>query len=269
MGSVIEAWTKKYGKEKADKMWADANKRRREACKKIWTKEKRKEKSKQNIGKNNPMYGRTPYDVWVQKHGKDEADKLQKKHIENISKASKEMWKNDEYRNKVISSNTGKKRSKEFRENQRQAAIKQMKDPVQRELRSRAIRESYAKGTHSADIICSNQYGNRGFWNDHFYASEIELSRMKFLTKENIKWKRYVVGDLPFKFKYEYENVEHIYLPDFIIENDDGTLIVEEIKQSESGLTAKDLAKIECGKKTCTDHGVQYRVVYKNEVETV
>ena len=32
---------------------------------------------KKNSGENNPMAGRTPYDIWIEKYGKEEADRKQ------------------------------------------------------------------------------------------------------------------------------------------------------------------------------------------------
>lgn len=46
-------------------------------------------------GKNNPMYGHTIYDFMT-------TAEIQK-HKENMSKASKKLWQNQEYRNKVLS----------------------------------------------------------------------------------------------------------------------------------------------------------------------
>jgi len=85
-------------------------------------------------GKNNPFYGK--------KHSKDTIDKIKKK----ISQVSKEKWNNSEYRKKVINGMTGKKRSDEFKEKQRQNAIKQFKDNNQRKIRSDKMKESWAKG---------------------------------------------------------------------------------------------------------------------------
>lgn len=48
------------------------------------TQEFRNKMSLISSGENNPMYGRTVYDVWVEKYGKDEADKR--------DAARKEKW---------------------------------------------------------------------------------------------------------------------------------------------------------------------------------
>lgn len=38
-------------------------------------------------GKKNPMYGKSVYSVWLEKYGKEEADKRQKRYSKNMSKA--------------------------------------------------------------------------------------------------------------------------------------------------------------------------------------
>lgn len=52
------------------KMWADPDS-------KVNSKEHRDKLSKSARGKNNPMYGKNLYDVWTEKHGREEADKKQ------------------------------------------------------------------------------------------------------------------------------------------------------------------------------------------------
>lgn len=60
------------------------------------TDEFRQTMSKVTSGKNNPMYGRTPYEIWVEKYGKEEADRLHKewkhKHSVNNSGSGNPMY---------------------------------------------------------------------------------------------------------------------------------------------------------------------------------
>jgi group I intron endonuclease len=46
-------------------------------------------KKGKNKGSNNPMYARSPYDIWVEKYGKEEADKRKKALYEKRSKNKK------------------------------------------------------------------------------------------------------------------------------------------------------------------------------------
>jgi hypothetical protein len=52
------------------------------------TKEFRDKISKATSGKNNPMYGRSHYDVWLEKYGKEEADMKLEEFKSKISKAT-------------------------------------------------------------------------------------------------------------------------------------------------------------------------------------
>jgi len=85
-------------------------------------------------GKNNPFYGKT--------HSIEAIEKIR---IVNI-KISKEHWTNIEYRKNVINKMTGLKRSDKFKTIQRKNAIKQFKDPSQRAIRSKTMKESWQKG---------------------------------------------------------------------------------------------------------------------------
>lgn len=59
------------------------------------TKEFLDKMSKVSSGKNNPMYGKKVYDIWLEKYGKEEADKrkqaAKEKHLKNI-KRGKDCW---------------------------------------------------------------------------------------------------------------------------------------------------------------------------------
>lgn len=91
-------------------------------------------KHRDRTGANNPFYGKS--------FSEETLDKIKL----HCAEASKKLWENDEYRNKVIKNSTGLKRSEEFKENQRQAAYKQFEDDHQRELRSIRMKQSWEDG---------------------------------------------------------------------------------------------------------------------------
>lgn len=64
-------------------------------------------------GEKNPMYGKRPYDIWLEKYGKDEADKKLKNWKEKISIRNTGRITSEETKLKISKSNTGKKQSKE------------------------------------------------------------------------------------------------------------------------------------------------------------
>src|SRR5690606_10904764 len=67
-------------KNKSDARAAERSNSRCKSCilKYMKTDEYRKKMSKVTSGENNPMYGKSVYDTWVEKYGKDKADKLEK-----------------------------------------------------------------------------------------------------------------------------------------------------------------------------------------------
>lgn len=85
-------------------------------------------------GKNNPFFGKH--------HTKEtiESNKIK------CRQKSKEKWSDPDYRNSVIKGMTGKKRSEEFKETQRQNALKQFQDQHQRDIRSSQMHESWVAG---------------------------------------------------------------------------------------------------------------------------
>lgn len=91
-------------------------------------------KHRPRSGENNPFFG---------KHHSQETLKQIKIHT---SEATKQKWKDDKYRENVITGMTGKTRNDEFKETQRKNAINQFKDNSQRELRSNQMKQSWAEG---------------------------------------------------------------------------------------------------------------------------
>jgi G:T-mismatch repair DNA endonuclease (very short patch repair protein) len=85
-------------------------------------------------GKDNPFYGK--------RHNKKTIETIKKKN----SIRSKELWCDPVYREKVISGATGKKRSDEFKEKQRNNALKQFRDDKQRLIRSKYMKKSWEDG---------------------------------------------------------------------------------------------------------------------------
>lgn len=74
------------------------------------------------------------------------------------SKDHKNPWDNPTYREKVIRSNMGKKRTEEFKEAQRQRAYKQFKNPGQRLIRSAAMKNAWATGKMKNSMAKPSSY---------------------------------------------------------------------------------------------------------------
>ena len=136
-------------------------------------------------GANNPFFGK--------KHSKETLAKAKEK----CRKASIEKWKDPEYREKVIKGATGKKRSDEFKEIQREHALKQMQNIEQRQLRSEAMKQSWQNGN-----IVFHTHRSPNFSKDEKYFGELlrdKLGDNKIYLEDNFRIER---DDLPKRYYY-------------------------------------------------------------------
>jgi hypothetical protein len=72
-------------------------------------------------GENNPMAGRNPHSVWVEKYGKEEADRLEKEKNERRSKTMKEKGLSEEHLAKLKEVNSNRVVTQETRKKLRDA----------------------------------------------------------------------------------------------------------------------------------------------------
>lgn len=72
-------WIDKYGEEKAREMIKEKYSQIQKTLKETIDKDPNIKKimKQQSSGKNNPMYGKSVYSIWLEKYGKEEADKRQ------------------------------------------------------------------------------------------------------------------------------------------------------------------------------------------------
>lgn len=91
-------------------------------------------KCRPRSGEDNPFYGKT--------HTTETVDRIKV----TTSKKSKELWQDQEYRDRIKRTTTGLKRSDEFKETQRLNAIKQFEDTEQRDIRSVRMKKSWVDG---------------------------------------------------------------------------------------------------------------------------
>lgn len=138
-------------------------------------------------GINNPFFGK--------KHNKKTIDIIKKA----TSKNSKELWKNKEYRDKVVNNATGLKRTDDFKETQRQNALEQFKDKEQREIRSKSMKASWKDEKIIPNIHSINES-----------KQEIELRE---LVNDRLKGTDNVIKKKTIKINGRW------YYPDIIINN--------------------------------------------------
>ena len=97
----------------------------------------------ESIKKFNPMYGKSVYSCWINKYGKDIADKKQKELNNKFAKATTKLWTNSNYRENVINKSS-KPRKESFKKEQSLRITQWYKDnPIQRTLRSIAMKNSW------------------------------------------------------------------------------------------------------------------------------
>lgn len=143
-------------------------------------------------GSNNSFFGK--------KHSKETIEIIKDK----CKISSKELWKNDSYREKVINNTTGRKRTDEFRKTQSENAKKQMKDPNQLKIRSVCMKNSWEEGRIS--------WGE----NAHPNYSKAELKFGEMLTEKLGENSSFL--ERGFKIKVD-NSKQKTYLPDFKFKN--------------------------------------------------
>lgn len=125
-----------------------------------------------NSGKNNPFYGK--------KHTKETIETIKRKN----KKASKKLWQDPEYRQKVIDG-VSKPRREGFAEEQSERITQWYKDnPEQRSIRSEHMKKSWAEGK----IVSNNFSCNTSKIEEEFRKDVEEICGYK-LPKKTIRLK--------------------------------------------------------------------------------
>jgi len=138
--------------------------------------------------------------------------------IKKISKTSKERWKNNEYREKTIESmkkslNDGRcKKSLEYKENM-----------------SKKISQLYSEGiiSNQSNKYKTGKYTSKN--NEIFvYSSSYELESMKLFDFSNLikTW----TNKHGIRIKYFYNDINRHYVPDFLVEFNNGLSYIIEMK---------------------------------------
>lgn len=99
-----------------------------------------KRKNKQT-GKDNPMYGKSVYDVWLFKFGKEEADKKYEMFVEKMRNIGKKRTQSEETKTKIRNSNLGRKLSDESKMKISKCKIGKGKKVIQLNLNYNFIKE--------------------------------------------------------------------------------------------------------------------------------
>lgn len=106
------------------------------------TKKKMSDKRKnKQTGKNNPMYGKSVYDVWLLKFGKEEANKKYEKFVEKMRNIGRKRTQSEETKTKIRNSNLGRKLSDESKMKISKCRIGKGKKVIQLDLNYNFVKE--------------------------------------------------------------------------------------------------------------------------------
>lgn len=143
---------------------------------------------------------------------------ISEERIDKISKTSKERWENDKYREKTINSlkealNDGRcKKSIKYREDM-----------------SKKISQLYAEGviSNNSNKYLTGEYNSKNS-ETFLYASSYELKAMElFDNSDNVKtW----TNKHGIRIKYHYNGLNRHYVPDFLVEFNNGISYIIEMK---------------------------------------
>lgn len=199
-------------------------------------------------GEHNPFFGKS--------HKKETIDAMKKK----CSEASKKLWENDEYRNRVIGGMTGLKRSDDFKNKQRENALTQFSNEHQREIRADIMRNNWQVGvitykTHDSINISKQEKEFISVVKSLGY----NVSHKAFLYEENGK-KRHLFPDgiiedkkiiIEYNGSFWHADPNRGYLPSDVIHH---------------GVTAKEIwEKDKFKNKIYSDNGYKVYTVWSDE----
>lgn len=203
-------------------------------------------------------------------YGKSHSEKIMNIIKTKNSIAIKKKWKDSDYRNKIIKG-ISKPRSKISKQNISKGVKESYnKFPNLRKERSLSMLKRIDKGydpTHKklknefSSINCG--YGFSGFYKEIFFASKLELKRMKFLNENNIFFERYnnkIIGNIKY-FDKKIEKYRN-YFPDLYIKNYN---MIEEIKY-EHNITDLVLKKYFEAYNFLKNKNIKYYIVTLKEI---
>lgn len=198
---------------------------------------KRPEVLEKFVAENNPMYGKTLYDHWLSKYGKDEADR---KYVEHAKKSvvHNNVWRNSVY--DIWVKKYGKEKADQLRIekfNKASASLSGKNNPM------------YGKpapiGTGS---------GWSGWFRGIFFRSILELSYLKYLIDNEIKFES---GEL---LKHRIDIGDKSYFPDFYLTE---TEEVIEVKPKVLINTAINKKKFAAARQI---HGSKFKVLSEGDI---
>lgn len=212
----------------------------RKRCK---TEEYRKKLSIASSGKNNKMYGKTVYDIWIEKYGKEEADR-----------------KLEEFKKKmsiINSSNGGNMKGKTVYGVWMEKYGKEEADRRMFEYKQKQSINSKGENNPMYGKISPQGSGNgwSGWYKEKFFRSLRELSFMIELENNGDVWETAECR----KYMMPYTDplgTERNYFADFIVNNE----YMVDVKPKRLWRTPLVTSKLKAAIVFCSDNGLRYRL---------
>ena len=230
--------------------------------------QEKKEWSEKYSGSNNPMYGKSVYDVWVEKYGKEEADRrleIQQNKIKNTIKSfSKE--KIDAIN--IKKANNGRKNGmygKSVYDVWVEKYGKEEADRRRRDFGRKVSERTKGKNNPMYGKVPSNGSGAgiSGWYKNWYFRSLRELSFMiNVIEKECHEWKSAESSEFTIRY-LDVNGVERTYHPDFVLDNK----IIVEIKPEKLQLNENNQRKQDGAILWCATNGFEYKMVDADIIE--
>lgn len=109
----------------------------------------------------------------------------------------------------------------------------------------------------------NHSYGIKGWYKGIFFRSSYEYFFMKRLEREGVSLRDDVSVE-PFRIRYEFDNVEKHYVPDFLVKSRN---VLYEVKSSYSKQGNENEAKFHAAIEFCSQRGMTFEVVTENDFD--
>jgi hypothetical protein len=214
------------------------------------------EEHKKSLSKNNGMKGRSIYDVWLEKYGKEEADRKWEEFREKARRGSTGRKASKETKEKMKKSLKGKKGNHEYwvEKYGKEEADRRWQEACRKNSLKNSGKNNAMYGvspSHIAGIGYSGRYKSflyfRSFLELSFFIREIENSNIKWESGEKRKYQ------VIYK---DSKGVDRTYRPDFVV----GKTIYE-VKPVKLQKTKLNQEKFEAAEKAYSERGFNYQVV--------
>ena len=216
-----------------------------------------------NCKLNNPMKGRSVYDVWKEKYGEEIANRklknMKQKIKDNYNNMTKEQM--EEFKNK--SKRCGKENGmygKSLYDVWKEKYGKEVADKKQKELNEKRSKNANGKNNsmYGKPSPIGSGNGWSGWYKGIYFRSILELSYLKYLIDNDIKFESGEKRN--HKIQYEIDGQIKNYFPDvYLIDTQE----IIEIKPYKLINSKVNLTKFEAGKKL---YGNKFKVITDNDI---